>query len=82
MEWQPIETAPEGQDVLIFVPLSQRKDSRNLPDCMAVATKGDEMWEACDPTHWMPLPPNAYPPPEPASQSCAAENDCEQDEGA
>lgn len=72
MEWQPTETAPEGDLVLWFCP----KAHRGLPSCEVLMrfndplygesfwtnggpNAGDDVDFAEDerPTHWMPLPP-------------------------
>ncbi len=53
-EWQPIETAPIGQEVLVYVP-------RRLGALYAGARlTGTQWWSRnlgdLKPTHWMPLP--------------------------
>lgn len=50
-EWQPIETAPKGKDVLLFFP---KVEGRNyLREWIRVGFKDDCIRK---PTHWMPLP--------------------------
>lgn len=57
MTWQPIQTAPANQQILIFEPKFARYGAGVL-----VATLGNgRSWHtlACSdvaPTHWMPLP--------------------------
>jgi hypothetical protein len=57
MGWQPIETVPNGEDVLLFVPkigvviAMQCGEENDVPKYLD--------WNAYDPgtpTHWMPLP--------------------------
>jgi hypothetical protein len=55
-EWQPIETAPLGTDVLIY-----RPSHIQLFDVMRRNAVGNWRWPdgeipLRDPTHWMPLP--------------------------
>lgn len=59
--WQPIETAPEHGDILIFVPhagggniwIGQRDfETENWFDA-----SGATICSLNEPTHWMPLPP-------------------------
>lgn len=65
MEWQPIETAPKNDRVLIAYPIF----GDGTLD-VEIAVLVDEKWYALDeydapdmekpfwdPTHWMPLPP-------------------------
>lgn len=58
MGWQPIETAPKNDDILVFVPQSK--------ECfVAWWSKKERVWlwfdvgnqmHYCTPSHWMPLP--------------------------
>lgn len=52
-EWQPIETAPKGEVVLVYS--SHGVDIAHF----GLLYEGwlDENYEDIDPTHWMPLPP-------------------------
>jgi hypothetical protein len=59
MNWQPIETAPRGERVLVALP------RRSNPVTIAEADKDDGMWWEWGPyesdledlpTHWQPLP--------------------------
>lgn len=62
MSWQPIETCPEGVDVIAFFPDANEEYQR------MVVHKLDGDWYAQDvnaspdpiddvtPTHWMPMP--------------------------
>ncbi len=67
MEWQPIETAPKNQDVLLFCPL--RGIVRGVWNWDRYAHNPRPYWSndrermlgtretrADQPTHWMPLP--------------------------
>lgn len=57
-EWQPIETAPKDEWILVF-----GTHTRSLCPVLTVRWDGDE-WQSGDdgyrpyvvPTHWMPLP--------------------------
>ena len=62
MEWQPIETAPKGREVLVYI-----EDFNKVTTAWFCVNTGlwphDEAYtedgEACNvglPTHWMPLP--------------------------
>jgi hypothetical protein len=69
--WQPIETAPEYEDVLLCIP--RYGVGIDMP-VMAVGEQRNGIWYSCDsdeddyvlhqPTHWMPLPapPSALKP--------------------
>jgi hypothetical protein len=64
--WQPIETAPEWQSVLVFQREAPNTKSNKLSVFSAVLT--ERGWTLCNhgrrkgeflepsPTHWMPLP--------------------------
>ena len=55
MEWQPIETAPEGKTM--FVAISIRKDYISDPWCVWYENGDFIRWpHKFNPTHWMPLP--------------------------
>ena len=58
MNWQPIETCPYGEDVLIYV---RGQGVRIAMDCTEEGADKKQFldWSAFDPgmpTHWMPLP--------------------------
>lgn len=63
MNWQPIETAPNGGDEYVSV-LGYARDVKYEVDIFEVVywNAGDEHWWDCEyrmkpqPTHWMPLP--------------------------
>ncbi len=57
MKWQPIETAPDGERVLVFSP------GEELAVCEAIVDGGGRYydpvyleWDGRGATHWMPLP--------------------------
>ena len=56
MNWQPIETAPELTDVLVYSP------KWGVPICAIKRRNGAGTWHGfgqgliADPTHWRPLP--------------------------
>lgn len=53
-EWQPIETAPAGEDVLLYWPSgAQRVGYFNGNGWLIDGMKFDF---DCDPSYWMPLP--------------------------
>jgi hypothetical protein len=52
-DWQPIETAPHGGQVLVYEARHQRVRVANFNEDRWVTRPGDF---ACYPTHWMPLP--------------------------
>lgn len=61
MNWQPIETAPEGEDVIAFFPdaneecqrmIAHRLDGDWYPQDASIGESIDDV----QPTHWMPLP--------------------------
>ena len=64
--WQPIETAPRGTSILLWVPTSYGKvnshiaitgqtfDNDVAPSWLAF--NADEALQRVEPTHWMPLP--------------------------
>jgi len=63
--WQPIETAPKEQRVLVLLKPHPFQDAgeitfgyfvMTLPDQPAGVWTGDETGEAIVPTHWLPLP--------------------------
>lgn len=65
-QWQHIETAPAGEDVLLFVPdnedkviVAHRFNGDDDPNCWypqhESQFRGDPYMEIT-PTHWMPLP--------------------------
>jgi len=58
MEWQPIETAPDEGDFLVFIPSEQwlpvhsaRRFANGVTVVSGDADEDDQI------THWMPLPP-------------------------
>lgn len=57
MEWQPIETAPKGERVLVYFPRTGRKEAMIIA---ASNPTGSQWWAKhignLFPTHWMPLP--------------------------
>lgn len=59
MEWQPIETAPVGVDVLLYCPSLGYKTTIGL---LYKDEFGRPIWfernaiKVPNPTHWMPLP--------------------------
>lgn len=69
MEWQPIETAPEGVPILVWVPEAHRGFGsaevvviyRDHDDIQywtnGGANAGDDVYFERTPTHWMPIPP-------------------------
>lgn len=69
MGWQPADTAPKGEAVLVFCPdarephicVATLNDFVNPDDPMDIVTDWSDEWleDALDvePTHWMPLPP-------------------------
>lgn len=69
MEWQPIETAPVNQSVLVYIPKTEhygdgiyRAIRPNFGTLRPWQTTGLHVGRDCDdfyqPTHWMPLPPS------------------------
>jgi hypothetical protein len=62
MDWQPIETAPEGRELLLYFPVTKNSKGRlTLPEM--ICTDRMPVGYPRKPTHWMPLPE----PPKPAS---------------
>lgn len=77
IEWQPIETAPKGEDDMLLLLTPSHDDDYAISIVIGfwglVDTWSDELgsawlnwwegldendiWTACNPTHWMPLPP-------------------------
>ena len=55
MNWQPIETAPEGEKIIMYYP-AQKKRSFSLGEKIAVDVH-PVSWPR-KPTYWMPLPPS------------------------
>lgn len=72
MEWQPIETAPDNTEILVYVP-PYPYNSIVCPEEYHVACRerhhysgnwlwagstgeGSSCWLSLPPTHWMPLP--------------------------
>lgn len=59
--WQPIETAPEHGDVLIFCPHNDGgfiwNGQRDFETKTWLDASGAEICALNIPTHWMPLPP-------------------------
>ena len=57
-EWQPIETAPKGETILLwngeFVASGAYEPSP--VDGFLMHRARDHDWGCDDPTHWMPLP--------------------------
>jgi hypothetical protein len=71
MSWQPIETAPECQRVLVFLPTYGNKVTLGILHRAPYRNRGTRVgWRISDnpgdtwrwllfaPTHWMPLPPS------------------------
>ena len=69
--WQPIETAPKGEQILVFIPDAKSLTwGHAMPAPVAVVIKDDDgefhiehdgdggclHWRNQFPTHWMPLP--------------------------
>jgi len=54
--WQPIETAPDKGDLLLYNPAeyNERTGKLRISACVRVGYKGD--WPMRPATHWMPLP--------------------------
>lgn len=64
MDWQPIETAPNKQKVLLFPGLVTgiRWDDKNIwtvfaTECDPPSPPFMRGWTIDNQTHWMPLPP-------------------------
>ena len=69
MEWKTIETAPEGEPIIVWVPGANRGiDSAEVviivPDPGGISfwtnggpNGGSDMYFDKQPTYWMPLPP-------------------------
>ena len=67
-KWQPIETAPKGESVLLYCRgfasvYCGRKRYGNLgePQQSEFAWRCDSSGRFASPTHWMPLPPPPLP---------------------
>ena len=68
MGWQPIDTAPESEPILVWAPMLHRGNPsaevvvlyRNGDEINywtnGGANGGDNIWFEAEPTHWMPLP--------------------------
>ena len=56
--WQPIETAPFDQMILLHCPHTDPKTSVGCcaEDCGWLIVEYDMMGSNCEPTHWMPIP--------------------------
>jgi hypothetical protein len=54
MEWQPIETAPQTGQVLLYWPETKVKGRSTLYELIRVGNVNDTPHRP--PTHWMPLP--------------------------
>ena len=56
--WQPIETAPFDQMILLHCPHTAPKTSVGCcaEDCGWLIVEYDMMGSNCEPTHWMPIP--------------------------
>lgn len=78
LDWQPIETVPEGEHVLLYFPTGERghggiEAATVVPSCGDLKTgwthggpNSGLDWAFCEePTHWMPLPA----PPSAAEQN-------------
>lgn len=68
MEWQPIETAPKDEKILLaragqWVDIGEWEDDRHAKKPRPYWTANREWWAGKmamreqQPTHWMPLPP-------------------------
>lgn len=62
MDWQPIETAPRGEMLLLYQPRTTSRMA--LPERMIVDSWRGPGYFHRDTTHWMPLPP---PPVQPST---------------
>jgi hypothetical protein len=65
IEWQPIETAPEEETVLVLISVLDRFGNEPGVYVHSGVLDGEGWWlshdgplnlESCEPTHWMPLP--------------------------
>lgn len=55
-QWQPIETAPSGQVLLLYFPeIRNRHLIHCYPERICSGKAGE--YPSRPPTHWMPLPP-------------------------
>lgn len=56
-EWQPIETAPEYGEFLVYMPDEPRRKIQAASWHPNVKVIGDHFdYDRTRPTHWMPLP--------------------------
>ena len=56
-EWQPIETAPEGESLLVYMPTDKRNPIQVARWGKHTKVIGNQFaFDMEKPTHWMPLP--------------------------
>jgi len=55
-EWQPIETAPKGEEVIVYTPLNGVVSSIYKHGCWQKLIIVNGRGPGNEPTHWMPLP--------------------------
>ena len=57
MTWHPIETAPEDEQVLVYMPCIEAIDLAHLnPESKRWTSSGGTTWPPNVITKWMPLP--------------------------
>lgn len=74
MDWQPIETAPQGETVLIYCPYTHQRGGRiGLGLLRKYLNENAAHWsfdgsrvaaQKTPPTHWMPIPAAPHSTPE------------------